>query len=157
MSHLWDSEIAGFIYQCTVHEVRMVLVGGGAVNFHGYQRHSADVDFWIDRSPENLARLTSALTALGFEVPSFPRMVTDGQRNISLKFSPTSLDVELITHFSSILTFDEAYASAEQVEINDSQLMRWRVLSYDHLIESKLRSGRPKDILDIQELKRRRT
>ena len=25
-----------------------LMVGGGAVNFHGYQRHSADVDFWIE-------------------------------------------------------------------------------------------------------------
>jgi hypothetical protein len=32
----------------------MILVGGGAVNFHGFQRHSADIDFWIDVSEENL-------------------------------------------------------------------------------------------------------
>lgn len=25
----------------------MMMVGGGTVNFYGYQRHSAAVDFWI--------------------------------------------------------------------------------------------------------------
>ena len=39
------------------HKVRMLLVGGGAVNFHGYQRHSADVDFWVDATPRNFGRL----------------------------------------------------------------------------------------------------
>lgn len=31
-------------------------------------------------------------------------------------------------------------------------LMRWRVLSFEYLIDSKLKYGRPKDLLDIQEL-----
>jgi hypothetical protein len=32
----------------------------------------------------------------------------------------------------------------------------FRVLNFPDLIESKLRSGRPKDLLDVQELKRRK-
>lgn len=36
-------------------------------------------------------------------------------------------------------------------------MMKCHVLSFSDLIESKLRSARPKDLLDIQELKRRRS
>lgn len=44
----WDDNIRIFISLAEKHGVRMLMVGGGAVNFHGYQRHSADVDFWIE-------------------------------------------------------------------------------------------------------------
>ena len=43
----WKKDVNQFIELTTKHGVKMLLVGGGAVNFHGYQRHSADVDFWI--------------------------------------------------------------------------------------------------------------
>lgn len=155
MGHPWDEEIAAFIHQCTVHEVRMVMVGGGAVNFHGYQRHSADVDFWIDCTRDNLLSLADALKAVGFEVTEFPSEVVAGEKNISLKFSPDSLYVELITRFSSSLTFEEAYEEAERVEVEGMHFMHWRVLSLKHLIDSKLKSARPKDLLDVQELVRR--
>ncbi|WP_205623560.1 hypothetical protein [Anditalea andensis] len=42
----WKQNIDQFIELCDRYEVEMIMVGGGAVNFHGYQRHSADVDFW---------------------------------------------------------------------------------------------------------------
>lgn len=135
----------------------MVMVGGGAVNFHGYQRHSADVDFWVDCTAENLKRLASVLEENGFEDVNFPESVKTGEQNISLKYSPSALEVELITRFSSHVTFDEAFTRSESVEVSGKRFLRWRVLSYEDLIDSKLRAGRPKDFLDIQELKRRRT
>lgn len=45
MSQIWKGNISEFIELANIHEVKMLLVGGGAVNFHGYQRQSADVDF----------------------------------------------------------------------------------------------------------------
>jgi hypothetical protein len=40
-----------FIRTANKNKVKMILVGGGAVNFHGYQRHSADIDFWVEVIP----------------------------------------------------------------------------------------------------------
>ena len=56
----------------------MLMVGGGAVNWHGYRRHSADVDFWLDRTPENLERLRLTLNDLGYELEALPRKVHAG-------------------------------------------------------------------------------
>jgi hypothetical protein len=47
----FDEEVIAFLRSAYHHGVRMLLVGGGAVNFHGYQRHSADIDFWIEPTP----------------------------------------------------------------------------------------------------------
>jgi hypothetical protein len=44
----WEENIDEFISLANKHKVKMLMVGGAAVNFHGYQRHSADVDFWIE-------------------------------------------------------------------------------------------------------------
>lgn len=59
-----------------------------------------------------------------------------------------------ITKFSVNKSFDDAYRESEQIEINGKPLLRWRVLAYDDLVTSKIKAGRPKDLLDIQELKR---
>ncbi len=53
MSQIWKGNISEFIELANIHEVKMLLVGGGAVNFHGYQRHSADVDFCIKSDEES--------------------------------------------------------------------------------------------------------
>jgi hypothetical protein len=53
MLQKWNENIEQFISLSNKYNVRMLMVGGGAVNFHGYQRHSADVDFWAGR-PKDL-------------------------------------------------------------------------------------------------------
>jgi hypothetical protein len=132
----------------------MLMVGGGAVNFHGYQRHSADVDFWIDTRRPNMQKLLSAFKEMGYDVESFPKEVLAQEQNISIKFSPLDLNLELITRFEIGKSFDEAYADSVLVEIREMPIRRWRVLSFDDLIVSKQRAARPKDLLDIIELKR---
>ena len=136
----------------------MLMVGGGAVNWHGYKRHSADVDFWLDTSADNLDILLDVLQGLGYGLTHFPEQVTRGEQNVSLKFSPADIDVELITRFDVNKPFDEAYAASRKV-MPDGQdpLHYWRVLSYHDLIVSKIKAGRPKDLLDIQELRRLRS
>jgi len=150
----WKSLVDEFIIEANKHKVRMIMVGGGAVNFHGYQRHSADVDFWIDTKPENLLNLVKTFQSLGYEIEDFPDSVKNEEQNISIKFSPVDLNLELITKFSINKSFDQAYEEAEQVHINKKSMFGWRVLSYDSLITSKIKAGRPKDLLDISELQR---
>ena len=45
MSLDFDEDVWMYISLAQKHNVEMLMVGGGAVNFYGYQRHSADVDF----------------------------------------------------------------------------------------------------------------
>lgn len=154
MIDAWDKDLKKFVQLANESGVRMLMVGGGAVNFHGYQRHSADVDWWIDLSPENLERLLEVFQKMNYDIDEIPEAVKKGEQNISLKFSPAGLYVELITQFSVNKSFDEAYEEAEITQINNEPVIRWRVLSYEDLITSKIKSNRPKDLLDIQELQR---
>ena len=150
----WEDNIEKFVTLADQFKVKMILVGGGAVNFHGYQRHSADVDFWIDVTNENLEKLVKVFNEMGYEIDNFPAEVYNREQNISIKFSPAEMDLELITRFSINKPFDEAYKECEKVEILGLEFMKWRVLSYDDLILSKINANRPKDLLDIQQLQK---
>lgn len=154
MSLEWGNNINQFISCCNTHDVQLILVGGSSVNFHGYQRHSADVDFWIKMTPENLDKLILAFREMGYDLDSFPEEIHEKKRNISVKFSPEDLDLELITNFSTSLTFEDALEQSVLVEIEGNQLQKWHVLSLEHLIDSKLKAGRHKDLLDVYELKK---
>ncbi|MEZ4880966.1 MAG: nucleotidyl transferase AbiEii/AbiGii toxin family protein [Flavobacteriaceae bacterium] len=149
----WDKNIRDFIKGSHKHEVRMIMVGGGAVNFHGYQRHSADIDFWLEPVTENFKKLILVLQEMGYDIDDFPEEVKMQQQNISIKFSPSILNLEIITNFSVNKPFSKAYEESVLVQKNGLQ---WRVLSFEDLIASKIKAGRPKDLLDIQELQRSR-
>ncbi|MBK5213939.1 MAG: nucleotidyltransferase [Flavobacteriaceae bacterium] len=150
----WDENISSFIQLADKHHVRMLMVGGGAVSFHGYKRHSADVDFWIETTPENFKKLMLVFMEMGYEITDFPTEVKEQRQNISVKFFPSSLNLELITNFSVNKPFSSAYKDSIEASLVQNPLVKWRVLSYEDLIVSKIKSSRPKDLLDIQELKR---
>jgi hypothetical protein len=153
MSQPWEENINSFVSLANKHQVRMLMVGCSAVNFHGYQRHSADVDFWIETTDENFKKLVLVFKEMGFEIEDFPLEVKQQQQNISVKFSPLDLDLELITNFSVNKSFSEAYNDSEVSEVNDNKFLRWNVLSLEDLISSKIKANRPKDLLDIQQLR----
>lgn len=146
----FDQNISQFIKACNEEDVQMLMVGGATVNFHGYQRHSADINFWIDVSKNNLSRLKKALLKIGFDDFEFPRLVENGEQNISIKISPVS-DIELITKFNPGKVFEEAWNNAVDKETLG---FRYKVISLEDLINSKVKSSRTKDLLDITELKR---
>ncbi len=150
----WEHNIEEFLKLSNEFGVRMIMVGGGAVNFHGYQRHSADVDFWIETTEENFGKLIQVFKIMGYEIDDFPESVKQQLQNISIKFSPMEMNIELITRFSINKSFDDAFLESEKVEVKGQKFLRWRVLSYDDLILSKIKANRPKDLLDIQQLKK---
>lgn len=90
---------------------------------------------------------------MGYGIDDFPEEVKSKQQNISVKFSPTDLNLELITRFSLSKTFDEAYENSLLATHDNLKDVNWRVLSYKDLIDSKMKAKRPKDLLDVQQLK----
>ena len=153
MERNFNSEVYRFIEACNKFGVRMILVGGSAVNYYGYKRHSADIDFWIDTSSMNLEKLLKALVILQYKIDSFPDDVKNGHQNISMKFSP-DLEIELITSFNPGKTFEESFNASVEFIVDGQKLYKWNIISFDDLIKSKIKSGRPKDLLDVKELQR---
>jgi hypothetical protein len=80
MSQIWKETITLFIELANKYEVKMILIGGGEVNFHGYQRHSGAVDFWIKSNDENLKKLVMTFQEMGFEIDEFPKEVREQKK-----------------------------------------------------------------------------
>lgn len=150
----FEAEVNAFLAQAHALGLRIILVGGAAVNHHGYKRHSADVDLWIEPSKTNFDILLKVLHTLGYGVEELPVKVLDAEQNITIKISPEQ-EIELITRFNPGCSFGEAWERCVFGEIAGVPVARYHVLALDDLIASKVKSGRPKDLLDVLELRRR--
>ena len=151
----FEDEVHAFLRAADRTGLRLMMVGGGAVNHYGYKRHSADVDLWVEPTTVNFGRLVEVLRSIGYELEALPTAVLNAEQNVSIKISPEQ-EIELITRFNPGCTFEEAYAKCEEVEIGGSPVAKYRVIAFEDLIESKLKAGRAKDLLDVQQLKRTR-
>ena len=150
----FEEDVYRFIQAAQKHGLAMLMVGGGAVNFHGYRRHSADVDFWINPLPENFECLLKVLQDCDYEINELPLPVLKSEQNISINISPEQ-ELELITRFNPGKSFEECYQNSRTSEITyKGQTLNYQVLGFDELISSKVKAARAKDLLDIQELKR---
>lgn len=62
---IFDEEIVKFWKALTANKVRYMMVGGYAVNLHGHQRFTGDLDIWIDDTRANRGKLRKAFNDCG--------------------------------------------------------------------------------------------
>ncbi|WP_194775686.1 hypothetical protein [Pararhodonellum marinum] len=133
-------------------DVKFIVVGGFAVNFYGYNRNTGDLDLLLEDTPENRKKLRNAFKELGLgdfkELESIPFLA--GWTDISLDFG---LRLDLMSGLKGLeeYNFEELKTKATTV-ILDGVLIDF--LDYQSLIKTKRVCGRPKDILDIEELEK---
>jgi hypothetical protein len=139
---------------------RYVVVGGVAVNLHGYQRFTKDVDLVVELIPDQTLRVLEALRALGFK-PNLPVEVTDFANPVTRDswvrekgmmvfqlFSETSrVTVDIFAQYP--IAFDALYADSTIVSLPGAAL---RIASIAHLMQMKREAGRPQDMLDVEKL-----
>jgi hypothetical protein len=139
--------------------VEFVVVGGIAVQVHGYLRGTGDVDIVPRPSPLNLSRLAEVLTDLEADVlrATSPVNVTDPQL---LKRAPLvplltrsgRLDLINIEHLAGApSSFDELRGRALVVTLEGVEVA---VAGLDDLVRMKRAAGRPQDLTDIASLTR---
>ena len=126
--------------------VEFVVVGGIAVQTHGYIRSTRDVDIVTSPAAPAATRLSQALSALGAE---------EIGRNAHLtRFDTRSgrldvLDLEEVAGAPG--SFDELRRRALVVELDGIEIP---VAGLDDLVRMKRAAGRPQDLIDIGALTR---
>ncbi len=134
--------------------VEYVTIGGIAVQAHGGQRVTRDLDVAISPSSENMERLAAALVDLDARI-----LGPDGERSRSvpsaallgssdqwhLVTSHGRLDVlTLPAHLGS---FEDMRARAHEVPLGEVTVP---IAHRDDLLRMKLAAGRPQDIADAR-------
>jgi hypothetical protein len=135
-----------FIELLNNNKVRYLIIGGYAVVYHGYVRSTNDIDIWIDISEANIERLLSALDEFGFSALNFKKTDFMPNQIIQLGYPPNRIDI--ITSPAGV-SFDECYASKEQVEL---EMISVNFIDLKNLLKSKKAANRTRDLADIEEL-----
>jgi hypothetical protein len=129
------------------YKVAYLLVGGYAVGYHGYPRATADMDIWIERSPDNAEKLVGVLKIFGFDLPELS-VDLFLQKNRIVRMGVPPLRLEIITSVSG-LEFAEAYQD-RVVDLLDG--IQVNLISLNHLKINKKASGRHRDLNDLENL-----
>jgi hypothetical protein len=62
----FDEQFLNFWRELNQHEVRYIMVGGLAVNLHGFSRTTEDLDIWLEDELENRKRFRKAFATLAY-------------------------------------------------------------------------------------------
>lgn len=133
-------------------EVKYLIIGGFAVNHYGYNRTTGDLDIYLKDTKENRRNLIRALKEM--EYGEFDMLmdlpIVAGYCEILMD---SGFYIDLMTDVPGLeqKSFDHYFDMADLVDMKDFKI---RFLHYNQLIANKEATGRPKDKLDIEELKK---
>lgn len=130
-------------------EVKYMVVGGFAVNFHGYNRSTTSLDLWISNENDNLNRIQTAIEKLGFEFSEKAMCELKEERMISFSDEDCLVELMVRLNISKDISFGEAYKKAVTKVV---QGISNSVISMDELKNEKTRSKRYKDLDDLSKL-----
>jgi predicted nucleotidyltransferase len=147
-------------------DVQYLIVGGLAVNAHGFVRMTRDVDLVLRLESENAARGLHALLRAGWRlaIPETPEAFADAatrerwraEKNMivlklwSDEHRRTPVDIFIYEPFDFAVEFSRAV----RLEISPGILAP--VVTLETLLQMKRDAGRPQDLTDIEELQRAR-
>jgi hypothetical protein len=121
------------------HDVDFVVIGGVSAQVHGHRRTTMDLDLTPNPDPENLRRLSAALSELE------ARPVDSGEGMLLTRHG----QVHLLKEPKGARAFDEMRKRALVVDLDGTEVA---IVSLDDLIRMKRAAGRPGDLDDIATL-----
>jgi len=131
------------------HGVRALIVGAHAIAFHAKPRYTEDFDVLIEPSPENAQRVLAALNDFGFGTLNITESdLSQPGQVVQLGFPPNRIDI--ITSISAI-NFEEAWERRIAGEFGGEHVF---FIGKSDLIRNKQAVARPKDLMDLDLLRR---
>lgn len=133
-------------------EVDYLVIGGFAVIYHGFQRVTADVDFWYKPTTENFSKIVSAFELHGLDVSSLKEIVFDPHKTF-IRIPVYSIDIEFLPEILGDVDYIQAKKNALKTTVDDTEVS---IIGYDDLLRIKKATDRAKDRLDIEELEKKK-
>jgi len=156
------STLTTILHALNHNDVRFLIVGGVAVNLHGYQRMTADLDLVIQLESSNVQAALSVFEGFDYK-PSAPVALLDfndaekrldwiENKNMTVfqlwsdKYLDTSIDIFVTEPFD----FNEKYNEAQTILLD--QDLSIKLISIPTLIDMKKSADRLRDRDDIEHL-----
>lgn len=144
-----NQEFREFAESLMSHGVKFMVIGGYAVTAHGHPRYTGDIDFFVEKSPENAKRIVAAVHDFFGPLPGITEeSYLDEDRMSQLGVPPYRIDILV-----SILgvEFADAYPRREMLPLAGALIP---FISLQDLKKNKLATGRHKDLGDIEALEK---
>lgn len=145
-------------------KVRYVVVGGVAVNLHGAERMTMDVDLMIGLDDQNLRRFLKAAKRLGLKPGVLPVKIEDlcdaakvdgwirDKHMLAMQLRGPALEAPSVDILlKCVVPFDEAYERRHRIDVDGVPIS---VAATRDLIALKTGTGRKVDLADIRALGR---
>jgi predicted nucleotidyltransferase len=133
-------------------DVDFILIGGYAVNYHGYNRTTGDLDVWIKPdNGDNKRKLLNWLVKYGIEEESLNAIgQLDFTQPLVFSIGEEPYKTDFLTRVSGV-TYDEA-DSEKIMHSHEGVLIPF--INLNHLILTKMSTGRGKDKVDVEMLQK---
>lgn len=142
-------------------DIRYLVVGGVAVNLHGFVRATADLDIALALDEENLERFVVAVKEMGWK-PRIPVPIEDLKDEKKRKSWFTDKNMKAFTVYNPqnlretldvLINFSEQFNQVyERREVMSARGISIPVASLNDIIEMKQKAGRVRDLFDIRGL-----
>jgi hypothetical protein len=129
-------------------DVRFLIVGAYALAVHGRPRATADLDVWIDATPDNATRLVAALADFGAPLDRVSARDFSAP-GIVFQMGLPPYRIDILTELSG-LTFGEAWPTRMRAAFGPDLEVDY--IGRDAFIRNKRATGRAKDLGDIEGL-----
>jgi hypothetical protein len=130
-------------------KVEYAVVGGMAVNAHGYIRATLDLDIFIRPTLENAQAAFHALLSMGVSLDGLePADLLNDEENF--RFGPAEDHIDLLTSIGE-MGFDQVWQNRVETVVEGVPVS---LISKADLIANKRQVGRLRDLTDVEELER---
>ena len=148
------------------HKVKYLVVGGYAVARHAQPRATRDLDILIQPAPKNAAAVYAALVEFG--APLRTRAAADAEahtptRKLTAKdfedrgtwytMGVPPIAIDILPEIPGV-TFSAAWKNRSTLVIDEATGLTAHFISREDLIAAKLAAGRPRDLADVDELRK---
>ena len=145
-----DDDLLNFWQALNNNQVKYIMVGGYAINLHGYQRFTGDIDIWLKDTLQNRQALRKVFASCDMgDYPMIEYMqFIPGWTEFHLN---NSLRLDIMTEMKGLeaFTFDECLQMASIADIEGVSIP---FLHINQLILNKTVVNRPKDQSDVMAL-----
>jgi hypothetical protein len=123
-----------------------------STNVAGELTNKPDLDFWYNSTYDNYFKLLNALEDLGQDVSEFKKEQAPNPKKSFFRYEFENFSLDFLPELKAGLKFRSSFKKREIVSLNDIDIP---FICYEDLLLDKQANARPKDISDIEQLKKK--
>ncbi len=134
------------------HRVKYLVVGAYAVSIHAQPRATKDLDILVKADPENAKAVFAALAEFGAPLEGLSS-VDFAEPGPFFRIGREPVGVDILTAIDGV-EFDAAWGRRVDDVIDPVTGLTASFISREDLIATKLASGRPQDLADVDAIRK---